>query len=159
MAKSKKIKEEVASLVHDIWAEWWKYQKRYTISLFYNEKDPESLRIDPYKVTRWNRQANTPYEELPPEEQRSDLEIAERYLEIFEKYNSEEQLLQMIPAPKINLIVGDNVVIKRGNALGLGTVIAFSSNGEVLVSWETVGLSLHDAESLEIVKTDELYKW
>ena len=65
----------------------------------------------------------------------------------------------MIPAPKINLIVGDNVVIKRGNALGLGTVIAFSSNGEVLVSWETVGLSLHDAESLEIVKTDELYRW
>ena len=90
MAKSKKIKEEVASLVHDIWAEWWKYQKKYTISLYYNDKDPESLRIDPYKVTRWNRQASTPYEELPPEEQRSDLEIAERYLEIFKKYNSEE---------------------------------------------------------------------
>jgi len=90
MAKSKKIKEEVAALVHDIWAEWWKYQKRYTISLFYNEKDPESLRIAPHKVTRWNRQSNTPYEELSPEEQRSDLEIAERYLKIFDKYNSEE---------------------------------------------------------------------
>ena len=92
MAKSKKVKEleEVASLVHDIWAEWWKYQKKHTISLYYNETNPEGLRIDPHKVTRWNRQANTPYEELSPEEQRSDLEIAERYIEIFEKYNSEE---------------------------------------------------------------------
>ena len=90
MAKSKKIKEEVAALVHDIWAQWWKYQKKYAISLYYNETNPEGLRIDPHKVTRWNRQSNTPYEELSPEEQRSDLEIAERYLEIFEKYNSEE---------------------------------------------------------------------
>jgi len=90
MAKSKNLKEDLASLVHDIWAEWWKYQKTQSISLYYNERDPEGLRIDPYKVTRWNRQSVTPYEELPPEEQQSDLDIAERYLEIFKKYNSEE---------------------------------------------------------------------
>ena len=90
MAKS--LKEEGASLVHEIWAEWWKYQKTQSISLHYNESDPESLRIDPHKVTRWNRQANTPYEELPKEEQKSDLEIAERYIKIFNKFNSEGKL-------------------------------------------------------------------
>jgi len=90
MAKPKNLKEEVASLVHEIWAEWWRYQKTHTISLYYNEKDPEGLRIDPHKVTRWNRQASTPYEELSEEEQTSDLDIADRYLEIFNKYNSEE---------------------------------------------------------------------
>ncbi len=90
MAKPKNLKEDVASLVHEIWAEWWRYQKVHTISLYYNEKNPEGLRIDPYKVTRWNRQASVPYEELSQEEQQSDLDIAERYLEIFNKYNSEE---------------------------------------------------------------------
>ena len=90
MAKQKNLKEEVAELVHDIWMEWWKYQKTQAISLFYNEKDPESLRINPHKVTRWNRQANTPYDELSEEEQKSDLEIAERYLKIFDKYKPEE---------------------------------------------------------------------
>ena len=87
---AKNLKEDIASLVHDVWAEWWKYQKTQSISLYYNERDPEGLRIDPYKVTRWNRQATTPYEELSQEERKSDLEIAERYLEIFDKYNSEE---------------------------------------------------------------------
>jgi hypothetical protein len=90
MAKQKDLKEEVAELVHDIWIEWWKYQKTHTISLFYNEEDPESLRINPNKVTRWNRQANTPYDKLSEEEQKSDLEIAERYLKIFNKYKPEE---------------------------------------------------------------------
>ena len=64
----------------------------------------------------------------------------------------------MIPAPKINLIVGDTVVIKYGRALGLGTVIIINLSSEVLVSWERVGLSLHATTSLEIVQLNTLYR-
>ncbi len=65
----------------------------------------------------------------------------------------------MEPALKKKLIVGDNVVIKYGRGLGLGTVVVINIHGEVLVSWETVGLSLHAPTSLEIVDPTELYRW
>jgi len=64
----------------------------------------------------------------------------------------------MMPASKTRLIVGDTVVVKHGRALGLGTVIVINPSGEVLVSWDSVGLNLHTLTSLEIVQPSKLYK-
>ena len=64
----------------------------------------------------------------------------------------------MTPALKTKLIVGDTVVVNHGRALGLGTVIVINPSGEVLVSWDSVGLSLHALTSLEVVQPSKLYK-
>jgi hypothetical protein len=64
----------------------------------------------------------------------------------------------MEPAPKKKLMVGDTVVINNGKALGLGTVIVVNDDGEVLVSWGTIGLNLHLSSSLEIVDPTDLYR-
>ena len=68
----------------------------------------------------------------------------------------------MDPLPKINIKVGDMVVVKHGTAWGLGKVLAINtidykdSYGQVLVSWESIGLKTHQHTSLEVVDVDKL---
>lgn len=64
----------------------------------------------------------------------------------------------MDPLPKIPK-AGDLVVVKYGRALGLGAIIAINLSGDAVVSWESVGLSLHPLTSLEVVDPSKLYKW
>ncbi len=69
--------EELADLVHEIWADWMKYmfskgQKRF-----------DGTWVMPFDLRRrWQRQMNTPYEELTEEEKESDREIALRILHL-----------------------------------------------------------------------------
>ena len=67
--------EELADLVHEIWADWMKYM--FSKGRFEGVWImPQTLRI------RWQRQMNTPYEELSEKEKESDREIALRILEL-----------------------------------------------------------------------------
>ena len=71
-------REQIAELVHTVWAEWWKWQRRFCI-----EQDDGWLSIDEDKVKRWDRQAGTDYRDLPLSERKSDQQIADRYIELF----------------------------------------------------------------------------
>jgi len=68
----------------------------------------------------------------------------------------------MDPLPQINVKIGDTVIIKHGEAKGLGTILAINlidyedTYGRVLVSWEIFGLSTHFHTSLETVDRNKL---
>ena len=73
-----KRREQIAALVHRVWAEWWTFQRRFCI-----EQDDGWLAIDEDKVKRWDRQASADYQDLPLSERKSDQQIADRYIELF----------------------------------------------------------------------------
>ena len=64
--------------------------------------------------------------------------------------------------PKINIKVGDTVIVKYGDALGLGKVLAINtidykdSYGQALVSWRSIGLRTHQHTSLQAVDPSKL---
>lgn len=63
--------EELAELEHEQWCEWVKY-------MFSN--------LDPTHIDRWARQAYTAYKDLPPDERESDIEWAQKALDIVNKH-------------------------------------------------------------------------
>lgn len=71
------VRERLAEYAHSAWAGWMRY-------LF--EKSPQnsdgSVTIPSELVERWTRQTNTPYEELPEGEKKSDLKEADKMLAI-----------------------------------------------------------------------------
>lgn len=81
------IRERLASIQHEIWAHWMKYQ----FSQCYSDevKHPGCLIIPTDKVERWKRQMNTPYAELTHKEQESDRHQADKVINaISERLNS-----------------------------------------------------------------------
>ena len=68
--------EELADLVHEIWADWMKYMFSKGIHHMGRWTMPSDLR------QRWMRQMVTPYEELSEKEKESDREIALRILKL-----------------------------------------------------------------------------
>lgn len=81
--------EKIANEAHEVWAGWHKYQMKYckqelvcglesSDDLMKGVKRMAVIPTD--KQERWDRQANTPYSELPESEKKSDIEIATRYL-------------------------------------------------------------------------------
>ena len=75
------LKEQIADLVHRIWAGWWDYQDACS-----ERTTTGSLVIPKNKVQRWDRQAKTDYNDLSEDERFSDIEIAEQYLELIDTY-------------------------------------------------------------------------
>ena len=63
-------REELAKAAHDLWAHWMRYQFSQCHAL-----EDGSLVIPADKVNRWQRQANTEYEDLSEDEKRSDREV------------------------------------------------------------------------------------
>ena len=80
------LREELADLAHEVWAGWWRYQ-----STFGQTTPNSSMLLAGEKVTRWSRQARTPYEDLTEQEKQSDREIADRYMEIMDAYLAKTQ--------------------------------------------------------------------
>jgi hypothetical protein len=71
------LRDALAAYAHDTWSRWVRYQ--FTIGT----KNPDgSFTIPPDKVARWDRQMNTPFDELPPDETPSDYEEADKILAI-----------------------------------------------------------------------------
>lgn len=68
-------REALAAYAHNAWAGWMQY-------LFVkSEHNPDgTVTIPAWAVARWQRQATTPYADLPPGEQDSDRAEADRML-------------------------------------------------------------------------------
>lgn len=70
------MREKLAELSHISWSRWMRYLFSKCHYISGCAVIPEDL------VVRWKRQMNTPYEDLPPEEQTSDLMEAEKVLRV-----------------------------------------------------------------------------
>ena len=68
-------REYLASVQHDIWAHWTRYQ--FSVC---RRNDDGSITIPADKVERWSRQMETPYSELSDREQESDRKQADKVL-------------------------------------------------------------------------------
>jgi hypothetical protein len=59
---------KIAELAHEIWANWYKYQR--------DNGNAEN-------IERWNRQARTEYNSLSDEDKEKDIKIAKQYFDCF----------------------------------------------------------------------------
>ena len=78
-----KLTQNLAAYAHEAWSEWMKYM--FTVS---KVNDDGSVTIPADKVKRWNRQMNTAYEDLPAEEQLSDVAEAHKMVAIFDDWTA-----------------------------------------------------------------------
>jgi hypothetical protein len=69
--------EKVANLQHEIWSHWMTYL--FEVSTL-NEDGSVTIPAD--KVDRWKRQMTTQYSELPSDERKSDLEQAQKVIDV-----------------------------------------------------------------------------
>ena len=69
-------REEVADLVHAVWARWMVHMFKQCEVVQGGALIPQPL------VERWERQAHTPYKDLSEKEKESDRAIADEYLEL-----------------------------------------------------------------------------
>lgn len=78
IGKLMEISEGIAELTHGQWSNWMKYL--FSKGSF----GPDGTWTMPaWAVERWDRQMNTPYSELSPEEKDSDRREADKLVEIF----------------------------------------------------------------------------
>jgi len=89
MNKRNKIREKLASVIHDIWASWMKYLFSQCVVddwTLPKTSGYEGRWIIPHdQVVKWHRQIETPYSELSEREKDSDREQADKILKIFSK--------------------------------------------------------------------------
>ena len=78
-----KLTQNLAAYAHKAWSGWMKYM--FTVS---KVNDDGSVTIPADKVKRWNRQMNTAYEDLPAEEQLSDVAEAHKMVAIFDDWTA-----------------------------------------------------------------------
>ena len=78
MSKSK-LMEELAAIEHERWSKW----QRYMHSKMMPSADDGIWLIGEEFIKRWERQINTPYEELSEEEKESDREQVRMYWDKF----------------------------------------------------------------------------
>lgn len=71
----------IADKVHEIWARWMRYLFEWSI-----KNSDGSVTIPAVLVSRWFRQMNTDFANLTPAETNSDYEIADEYIELFNRY-------------------------------------------------------------------------
>lgn len=69
--------EKFADLQHEIWSHWMKYL--FEVS---TQNENGSVTIPAEKAARWRRQMNTKYADLSTEEQKSDIEQANKIISL-----------------------------------------------------------------------------
>lgn len=67
--------EKLAKVQHEIWVHWMRYLFEVSI-----ENEDGSVTIPPDKVERWKRQIQAGYDELSDDEQKSDIEQANKVI-------------------------------------------------------------------------------
>lgn len=72
--------ETLAAYSHEAWSEWM----RYTLGRCMAGEEPHTQVIPGDYVQRWIRQLQTPYDQLPENEKKSDREQAEKIIAILE---------------------------------------------------------------------------
>jgi hypothetical protein len=73
--------EELAAVEHERWAHWQEYVHQQCEPLA-----DGSLVIPAHLVSRWQKQIETPYQQLSEKEKQSDREQVERVLPILARY-------------------------------------------------------------------------
>lgn len=99
MSKHEELRTALARYYHDqAWAGWMKYQ----FGLMYPEMGPYSKDHPNVKVTtgnlvlmkelveRWDRQMNTPFDQLSEKEQKSDYDEADKIIAVLREMNKDE---------------------------------------------------------------------
>lgn len=77
LISSKSIKEKLSACEHDSWSRWMKHL--FSVS----SKHPDgSVTISSDLVSRWERQLNTPYEQLSESEKESDRKEVDMFLNV-----------------------------------------------------------------------------
>ncbi len=78
-----KLTQNLAAYAHEAWSGWMKYMFSKGI-----ENPDGSIIIPADLVERWTRQMNTPYKDLPAEEQLSDVAEAHKMIAIFDDWTA-----------------------------------------------------------------------
>lgn len=97
--KLKEMKEKLADIEHQRWADWQKYMH----SKILPSADDGIMQIGEEFIKRWERQIKTPYSELSEIEKESDREQVDRYLPLItnllkvEKEQFRESILKALP--------------------------------------------------------------
>jgi len=74
-----KVTDELANYAHEAWSGWIGYLFAKSIA-----NEDGTITIPQWAVDRWNRQAKTPYADLPENEKDSDRDEARKMLAIIE---------------------------------------------------------------------------
>lgn len=74
------LREGLAEYAHAAWSGWMKYLFEKC-----DNRGGDTLVIPAWAVERWQRQANTPYGDLPESEKESDRIEADRMIEIMDR--------------------------------------------------------------------------
>ncbi len=77
------LTQNLAAYAHKAWSGWMKYMFSKGI-----ENPDGSIIIPADLVERWSRQMNTPYKDLPAEEQISDVAEAHKMIAIFDDWTA-----------------------------------------------------------------------
>ena len=92
------MREELAALMHEVWAHWMKYLFEQCERGFDGWGDGSAV-IPEGLVERWKRQINTPYDELSEKEKDSDRHQADKVLALTgEICTTVDRLIGNIPA-------------------------------------------------------------
>lgn len=89
------LRERLAAQAHDSWSGWMRY--------LFSKCEPvagvgNAVLIPEWAVERWQRQMNTPYDELPESEKASDRREADKYLHaILEGYPGGTEICYLLP--------------------------------------------------------------
>lgn len=84
--KGETLNEDLANLAHEQWSGWMKYLFEKS-----TKNEDGTVNIPACAVERWERQINTPYNELSEQEQISDRNEADKFLEVL-RFHKEKNM-------------------------------------------------------------------
>lgn len=70
---------QLADIQHEIWSHWMRYLFKVSV-----QNEDGTVTIPAEQVNRWKRQMNTKYADLSSNEQKSDLEQAEKVMAVIQ---------------------------------------------------------------------------
>lgn len=75
-------REKLAALCHDQWSGWMKYLFSRCQAEYKGDNPTGNFIMPQWSVERWQRQMNTPYDELTEVEKENDRKEADRFLKL-----------------------------------------------------------------------------
>jgi len=95
--------EKMASIEHERWAKWQKYMHSHVYDS--SQSINPHLKVIPTELyNRWERQINTPYEQLSEKEKESDREQVRPYFELIS--NLKKSIREEIESKRITTMKG-----------------------------------------------------
>ncbi len=92
-----KLKEQLAAIEHERWADWQRYMhSKMRGNALLGSDGPYGYYVSAGQFEGWERQINTPYDELSEREKDSDREQVERYWPLIESLMQEKERLAII---------------------------------------------------------------